>query len=554
MDWRADGTDAARKAQPLPAPCRRTSTTHRRAAALGRNPRQGGLGTGSAGAGRGCLLRRDRGARLLGVRPGLYFLPLLTLLAILAGCAPAVSSVSPPSVAAGGPAFTMTVLGSGFSSGSTVQWNGSPRSTQYVSTTELLAQINAADIAATGSASITVTNPQGIGGSSASGTGSGGATAAGSTAQSNRKSISIVSASIDATAFQIDPSHDGAVTFGSVSFPSSPAWRVSLGTGTPSNIVIADGKVFLTTGTTGGSQLLALTQANGATAWGPQTIAGVGAGAAGVAYDGGRVFVSGGSTLYAYDAGTGALDWSTSIGAAGAGAPTAADGLVFINMTGSSAVYALDEATGAIAWQHALPAVNRISAVTADGLYLVAATSGCHTLDLRPATGEIVWDSVEGTGPGLCPQYSSDTPVVSNQLVYAPNSSGTSIFAAETGSSTGTLADPLPAAFTSSSAYFPRGANLDAVDLSNGTVAWTFNGDGTPLTALPIVIDQYVITGTAGGNLYAVDAGSGAQTWTQALGGQVQQLSAGDGWLLVIDEPASGGGGTLTAYAVSSSP
>lgn len=488
------------------------------------------------------------------MRPGLSFVPLPILLAIIAGCAPAVSSVSPPSVAAGGPAFTMTVLGSGFSGGSTVQWNGSPRSTQYVSATELLAQINAADIAATGSASITVTNPQGFGGSSGSGSGSAssGATAAGSTAQSNRKSIRIVSPSVDATAYQIDPTHDGAMTFGSVSFPSSPTWRVSLGTGTPSNIVIADGRVFLTTGTSGGSQLLALGQANGAAAWGPETIAGVGAGTASVAYDGGRVFVSGGSTLYAYDAVTGALDWSTSIGAAGAGAPTAADGLVFINMTGNETIYALDQATGAIAWQHALSAVSRISAATADGLYVTAATAGCRTLDLRPATGEVVWDSAEGTS--FCPQTADSTPIVANQLVYSPNSSGTSIFSAQTGSSTGTLADPLPAAFTSSTAYFPQGANLDAVDLSNSTVAWTFNGDGTQLTALPIVVNQYVITGTAGGNLYAVDATSGAQVWTQALGGQVQQLSAGDGLLLVLDEPATGGGGTLTAYRVSTSP
>lgn len=474
------------------------------------------------------------------------------LLAVIAGCAPAVSSISPPSVAAGGPAFTMTVLGSGFSSGSTVQWNGSPRSTQYVSATELLARIAAADIATTGSASITVTNPQGVGGSFGSAAGSSGATAAGSTAQSNRESISIVSPSIDATAFQIDPTHDGAMTFGSASLPSSATWRVSLGTGTPSNIVIADGKVFLTTATTGGSQLLALGQANGATAWGPEAIAGAGAGAAGVTYEGGRVFVSGGGTLYAYDAATGALDWSTAIGAAGAGAPTAADGLVFINMTGNSAIYALDQATGAIAWQQALPAVSRISAATADGLYITAATAGCHTLDLRPATGEVIWDSAEGTS--FCPQTVSDTPVVSNQRVYAPNSSGTSIFAAETGSSAGTLADSLPAAFTSGTAYFPQGANLDAVDLSTSTVAWTFNGDGTQLTALPIVVNQYVIIGTAGGNLYAVDASSGAQVWTQALGGQVQQLSAGDGLLLAIDEPATGGGGTLTAYRVSSSP
>jgi outer membrane protein assembly factor BamB len=498
------------------------------------------------------LLQGGGGARLLSVRPRISYVALLLPLAVIAGCAPTVSSVSPPSVAAGSPAFTMTVLGTGFSSGSTVQWNGSPRSTQYVSTTELLAQVNAADIAGTGNASITVTNAQSIGGISGAGSSSTSGSAGGSTTQSNAKAISIVPRPVDATAYQIDPAHDGAMSFGSVSFPAAATWRVGIGVGTPSNIVIADGKVFLTADATGGSQLMALEQANGAMAWGPQAISGVGAGTAGVAYDSGRVFLSGASTVYAYDAATGALDWSVGLAAAAAGAPTAADGFVYVNVAGSATIYALDEATGAIDWQHALSAPSRIAAVTADGLYVTAAAAGCDTLDLRPATGEVIWDSSEGGA--FCPQTANDTPIVANQLVYSPNSSGTAVFSAETGSSAGTLADPLPAAFSGGTAYFAQGANLDAIDLSNSTVAWTFNGDGTQLTVLPILVNQYVITGTAAGNLYALDATTGAPVWTQALGGAIQQLSAGDGWLLVLDEPASGGGGTLTAYMVSSSP
>jgi len=39
----------------------------------------------------------------------------------------------PGSAAPGGPAFTLTVNGTGFVSGSTVNWNGSPRTTTFVS-------------------------------------------------------------------------------------------------------------------------------------------------------------------------------------------------------------------------------------------------------------------------------------------------------------------------------------------------------------------------------------------------------------------------------------
>lgn len=469
------------------------------------------------------------------------------VLGIVAGCTAKVTSISPTSVSAGTSAFKMTVLGSGFSGSSTVQWNGTNRSTTYVSATELLAQVNAADVAATGSASITVANP--IGTSSTSNSTSGGT--------SNAETLNVVTPSVDATAYAIDPAHDGAVAFtSSISFPSGPAWQMNLGAGAPSNIIIANGEVFLTTGTANGSQLFALSGTGGTTAWGPSAIAGAAA-AAGVAYDSGRIFVSqpdfGGSTLYAYDADTGALDWSTPLGASTPGAPTAADGLVFVITTGNATLNALDETTGAITWQQPLAASGGTPAVTADGVYVTAASSGCSAMDFRPATGEIIWNSSAGTGS--CPLENAATPTAANQLVYSPTSSGTAIFSAEAGSSSGALSDPLPAAFTSDVAYFGGGPNLDAVNLSSDGVQWTFIGDNA-LDIAPVFVrdqanNQYVITGSSLGHLYAVDATSGTSVWTQSLTGKVEQLAVGDGLILVVTETGTNSAGTLTAYKIA---
>ena len=69
--------------------------------------------------------------------------------------------LSPGSAAAGGPAFTLTVNGSNFVSGSVVRWNGANRTTTFVSATQLTAAIPATDIAAGGTASVTVQNPGG---------------------------------------------------------------------------------------------------------------------------------------------------------------------------------------------------------------------------------------------------------------------------------------------------------------------------------------------------------------------------------------------------------
>jgi IPT/TIG domain len=101
----------------------------------------------------------------------------VALAAALAGCGgssggggnnpvPEISSLGPDSAVAGSAAFTLTVSGSAFISSSTIDWNGTPLSTSFVSSTELQAQISAADVATAGSASVSVVNPAPGGGAS----------------------------------------------------------------------------------------------------------------------------------------------------------------------------------------------------------------------------------------------------------------------------------------------------------------------------------------------------------------------------------------------------
>ena len=79
---------------------------------------------------------------------------------------PALTSLSPSTAGAGGPAFTLTVNGSGFVAASTVRWNGANRTTTFVSSTQLQAAIPATDIATAGTPPVTVLNPTPGGGTS----------------------------------------------------------------------------------------------------------------------------------------------------------------------------------------------------------------------------------------------------------------------------------------------------------------------------------------------------------------------------------------------------
>ncbi len=79
---------------------------------------------------------------------------------------PEIVSLSPNSANAGGAAFTLTITGNDFMSSSSIQWNGGTVTTTYSSSSQLQAQISAADIASSGSATVSVTNPAPGGGNS----------------------------------------------------------------------------------------------------------------------------------------------------------------------------------------------------------------------------------------------------------------------------------------------------------------------------------------------------------------------------------------------------
>jgi hypothetical protein len=70
------------------------------------------------------------------------------------GVKPAVSSLNPTTTVAVGPAFTLTVTGSGFIPGTVALWNSLPRPTTVLSTTVLAVSIPAADILTSGTAQV----------------------------------------------------------------------------------------------------------------------------------------------------------------------------------------------------------------------------------------------------------------------------------------------------------------------------------------------------------------------------------------------------------------
>ncbi|MGO8734065.1 MAG: beta strand repeat-containing protein [Terriglobia bacterium] len=79
---------------------------------------------------------------------------------------PAITSISPTSVAVGSGAQTLTINGTGFLSTSTVSYNGASRTPAFVNSTQLTLALASTDVAAAGTFPVSVTNPAPGGGTS----------------------------------------------------------------------------------------------------------------------------------------------------------------------------------------------------------------------------------------------------------------------------------------------------------------------------------------------------------------------------------------------------
>ncbi|MCH8190399.1 MAG: hypothetical protein IIC80_03485 [Chloroflexi bacterium] len=72
---------------------------------------------------------------------------------------PTITSLDSPLANTGGPDFTLNVNGQDFINDSTVHWNGAPRPTEFLGSTQLRATVSASDVATPGMAGVTVVNP-----------------------------------------------------------------------------------------------------------------------------------------------------------------------------------------------------------------------------------------------------------------------------------------------------------------------------------------------------------------------------------------------------------
>ena len=298
-----------------------------------------------------------------------------------------------------------------------------------------------------------------------------------------------------AVAYQLDPSHDGYQTDDPLTTPLSQAWSITL-SGAVSYPLIVNGVVYVTANDSGGSgtTLYALEQATGATLW-AHDLGGV-YHYSGIAYDAGQVFALNNSgVLTAYNASTGASNWSTTLTGQSefTNPPTAGDGFVYAAGAGTgTTAYAVSEQTGAVAWsQRAEGGDESAPVVTPTGVYF---TFECNRdYDFNPYTGTQIWSYADNcTGGG------GTTPVFANGDIYDRDSlQGNLVLSGGAGSNLGTFSSTFAPAAGGGNLYTAGAGTLSAVGAWGlGSAIWSFTSD-SQLDTAPLVDGSLVFAGSA---------------------------------------------------------
>src|SRR6266496_1678131 len=205
----------------------------------------------------------------------------------------------------------------------------------------------------------------------------------------------------ESVAFQNNVVHDGSDPASPLVTPLTVKWRRNFSASGVSLIsypLIAEGRVFVTTTTSGPSgieTLMALDARTGSTLWSANVNGGFGF--ANAAYDSGRVFVVNYDGLAkAFDAATGTLLWSLLLPYPTLGCdapPIAVNGRVYISGFGYGGdLYAVDETNGAVRWTMPVNTGDGSSpAVTSGRVFVYYACPESYAFNA--ATGQQVWYS-----------------------------------------------------------------------------------------------------------------------------------------------------------------
>lgn len=319
-------------------------------------------------------------------------------------------------------------------------------------------------------------------------------------------------------AYQEDAAHDGHVADPLFTAPLTKSWTASFGGAVWYPLIVGD-EVFvdIAGSTEGGTSVEARSLTNGHLLWGPTAIGGL-YNFGGLTYEDGRVFaLNGNGDLWAFDAQTGAVDWSQQLPGqySFTSSPTASGGTVYVGGAGSGGtLYAVSEASGDVEWTaQVVNGDSSAPAVDATGVYVSYACEQAYSFT---TTGSLRWHhdtDCEGGG--------GRTDVLHDGRDYIRDDAGfTPAALSETdGTQKGSFVSSTAPAFSGSTMVTVSNGQLVAANVTTTTTLW--RSAAIDYTVAPLVINGYVVGGTSDGAVRLLSEKSGKVEWTGSAGTEI---------------------------------
>ena len=278
--------------------------------------------------------------------------------------------------------------------------------------------------------------------------------------------------------------------------------------------VVANGAVYV-----GTDQVYALDASTGALRWTSQHGERTPAVANRVVFD-----ASSDGTISALRASTGERLWSFSTGGVWLSSPAVVNGIVYIGSTDNS-IYALSAATGDLIWSFATGGWVQSSPAVAHGVVYFGSNDG-HVYALNASTGAPIWSHLLGQGV-------LSSPTIAGRIVYVGSTEGWFwALNASTGAVVwrqfGGVSYTSPAVahgLVYLGAWDGSGGEVSAYEASSGTLKWTFR-TGVAVESSPAVANGVLYVGARDGTFYALGAATGKMLWSYTIGAYVDSSPA----------------------------
>lgn len=277
----------------------------------------------------------------------------------------------------------------------------------------------------------------------------------------------------------------------------------------------------------------------------------------GVAYDGGRVYVTTGyGEVVALDARSGAILWRQRVDSVISGAPTVEGGTVYVTSRNATG-WAINAADGKLRWQiggtPAVAGVMGVSSPAVSGDTVVFPFASGQLVAADRQSGQQIWSAQIGGARigrsiGLLRDMGGDPVIVGNR-VYAGTSSGrTAVFDLTTGleewNARNGAANPVVPAGNSVFLVNDQ-AQLVRMDAANGAAVWTVNLPEYTTTKIrkqgrvyahfgPVLAGNRLYVASTDGLLRVYDPGSGSLIGQASIPGGASAAPAVAGQTLYV--------------------